>query len=321
MNKTAGFGLIIIVLLWIVVMDWAVFFPDSFNKVLFGADELDEVSVGVEGSKEIIRKPEIKFEELIINEQNDTKEEKIVDAVEEIVDEVEEPESITFSVANWHINGFGKKTTDNETKLELILDIIRQYDIIFVQGIQDSSGSAFNDLCLELSSYECRLSERTGESQTKEQYGVVYANDIEIVEWKDYSKDNRDEWERSPLMVKFKLNDFTFNAYNIHIDKDEALTEMEELEDIVINSGNVMVLGNLYADCDFYNMTHEKDFKEWDWVIDNNEDTFVLEEDCAFDRIILNEELSDKMKDSGIYNEDIKKDISNHYLIWVEFEV
>ena len=61
----------------------------------------------------------------------------------------------------------------------------------------------------------------------------------------------------------------------------------------------------------------EKEFNEWNWIIKDNEDTTSGETNCAYDRIISNNELKPRIIRYGIEKE-IKKEQSDHYLVWVE---
>jgi hypothetical protein len=79
------------------------------------------------------------------------------------------------------------------------------------------------------------------------------------------------------------------------------------------NKGNILILGDLNADCTY---TPEPVFQEWHWIIKDNEDTTATNSDCAYDRILMNDDAFSEYYSSGIYK-NISKDMSDHYLIWV----
>ena len=89
------------------------------------------------------------------------------------------------------------------------------------------------------------------------------------------------------------------------------------MDDVALNSGNVLILGDLNSDCDYYNNEVEKEFDEWHWVINDKEDTTSGESNCAYDRIIASNELKEKVIRHGI-EKNTEKEHSDHYLIWVE---
>ena len=68
----------------------------------------------------------------------------------------------------------------------------------------------------------------------------------------------------------------------------------------------------------YYDEDNIDHFLEWYWVTTNNDDTTVGDSDCSYDRIILNDGVSFEYVDDGIYKERITKEVSDHYLVWVE---
>jgi len=230
----------------------------------------------------------------------------------------------TFKVANWNLQVFGKTKASNESLMRFYASKIRGYDIVFVQEIRDSTGTAFPALCglLKDDGYSCRNSSRAGRSSSKEQYGVIYktAKNISITEFTDYNPDPEDRWERPPILVAFTANNYSLTAYNIHIKPEDVANELHYLEETVNKyEGNVVILGDLNADCSYYTRTSSKDFVSgFHWIVKDADDTTVSETDCAYDRIILNDEADKRFVSYGIDKEGVTKDISDHYLVWVE---
>ena len=226
------------------------------------------------------------------------------------------PTNITGNVkiANWNLQIFGVSKASNETLLNFYADTIDDYDIIFVQEIRDVSGESFDKLCNKLPEYSCKISSRAGRSTSKEQYGLIYKKGIELTLFEDYNPDNADRWERPPIEVEFLIKNTTYTIFNIHTKPSDVPNEMKNLETIVTNKENTIILGDLNADCSYYDNSKEPYFDNWTWVIKDDEDTTVADTDCAYDRIILNV----KYYNYGIYSQGITKDVSDHYLIWVE---
>ena len=108
-----------------------------------------------------------------------------------------------------------------------------------------------------------------------------------------------------------------FTAYNIHTKPGNVSSEIQSLESTVDNQGNTMVLGDLNADCYYYNPEYEEYFPEWHWIIKDTDDTTVSDSSCAYDRILLNQDMHREYIRYGIYT-NITKDVSDHYPVWVE---
>ncbi len=222
------------------------------------------------------------------------------------------------SIANWNLQIFGVSKASNLKLLNFYVDVIDEFDIIFIQEIRDKSQSSFEKLCDLLNDYNCKVSSRAGRSSSKEQYGVIYKKSILITEFKDYNPDLSDRWERPPIKVTFDVDDYIFSVYNIHIKPDDVQNELYALESIVENTGNELVLGDLNADCNYYNNDKENEFNSWYWILNDNEDTTTSATDCAYDRIILNSDMNEEFNSYGIYSKNIVKEISDHYLVWVQ---
>ncbi|MCK4521128.1 MAG: endonuclease/exonuclease/phosphatase family protein [Nanoarchaeota archaeon] len=223
-------------------------------------------------------------------------------------------------IANWNLQIFGNKKASNDTLLQIYASIIDDYDIIFIQEIRNKDQTAFPKLCNLLPDYACNVSSRAGRTTSKEQYGIIYRRGITIESWKDFNPDTQDRWERPPVEVTFNVEDYKIIAYNIHIKPSDVTNELAYLEDVVRTDGNVIVLGDLNADCSYYNPVTEIEFDSWNWIIQDNEDTTVATTDCAYDRIIMNDDAYQEYVSYEIFTEGITKDVSDHYLVWVEIE-
>lgn len=227
----------------------------------------------------------------------------------------------TFIVANWNLQIFGDKKANDTVIVDYYAEKISDYDIVFLQEIRDKDGSAFTELCARLPEYRCIMSSRAGRSSSKEQYGVIYLQKFNVSLY-DYSPDALDRWERPPIRVKIMSANYSIVAYNIHTKPDDATQEIYALEDLIKNEripGNVIVLGDLNADCNYYDENYETAFSKfngWYWVIKNSDDTTVGKSDCAYDRIIVNEDAEKEYVAYGIE----KTEYSDHYLIWVRLK-
>jgi len=227
--------------------------------------------------------------------------------------------SENIKVANWNLQILGDTKASNSELMNFYASVISNYDIIFVQEIRDSDTSAFYDLCDLLNGFDCRASSRAGRSSSKEQYGVIYKKGIEIEDFKDFNPDNKDRWERPPIEVTFDIGGYELIIYNLHAKPDDVSSEMDYLSEIVETGGNVVIIGDLNADCNYYDNSEESEFGSWNWLISDNQDTTSSSTNCAYDRIILNDDANAEVISHGIYSKGITKEVSDHYLVWVEF--
>jgi endonuclease/exonuclease/phosphatase family metal-dependent hydrolase len=222
-----------------------------------------------------------------------------------------------FTVANWNLHGFGVEDGQDAVLLTQYSDVIAQYDIVFLQEIRNEE--AFYNLCRYLgAAYQCEISSPAGIGSYKEMYGVAYRREIDIINWVDLSEMEAYElWARPPLVVTFNASNYTFTAWNIHIDPDQVEYELGNLESNVIGDGNLMILGDLNADCGYYSPEDSAIFLDWTWVIEHDADTNVAKSACAYDRIIVNKAMTPTVVDAGVHREGIDATMSDHYLVWV----
>jgi len=227
----------------------------------------------------------------------------------------------TVKIANWNLQIFGQAKSSNANLMQTYSSIINDYDIIFIQEIRDKEETSFPKLCSMLQNYSCLSSSRAGRSDSKEQYGIIYKNGINITSFKDYNPDTQDRWERPPIKTEFLINNYQITIYNIHTKPEDVQSELDYLEDITTNSGNVLILGDLNADCSYYNNGEQTEFDSWNWLITDNQDTTSGNSNCAYDRILLNSDANAEYKSYGIYKKQITTEISDHYLVWVEMKI
>lgn len=255
--------------------------------------------------------------------QKDTPTDNITeDVIPEPEKEKDNPaqETKNIKIANWNLQIFGDTKASKPELMNTYTSIIDDYDIVFVQEIRDSDGSAFVNLCSMLTNYDCKVSSRAGRSTSKEQYGIIYKKGIKVDEIKDYNPDAQDRWERPPIEVLFDIEGYKLRVYNIHTKPEAVKSELASLESIVSTNGNSIILGDLNADCDYYNPANTE-LDSWNWVIGDQEDTTSSATDCTYDRIIIDADAYDEYSTSGVFKTGITKDISDHYLVWVELKI
>ena len=131
---------------------------------------------------------------------------------------------------------------------------------------------------------------------------------------------------RQPFKAEFRAGVFDFVLLTVHTSPSVNVQELEGLEYFfrmteAEGEPDVIVLGDLNADCRYLKASDNISFKQpgYFWVVDDNSDTTVSKTDCAYDRFIFkNPTLEDYTGDWGVYS-NVTEEVSDHYLIWVEF--
>ncbi|VVC00132.1 Endonuclease/Exonuclease/phosphatase family protein [uncultured archaeon] len=225
-----------------------------------------------------------------------------------------------FRIASWNLQAFGDSKASDSNLLNYYASKMRDYNIVVVQEIRDADGSAFKKLCALLPDYNCLASSRAGTTSSKEQYGIIFRG-AGILEQHDYNEPGfRMKFERPPFAVKFRLGQHTFTVLILHAKPSDVERELENLQALADSlGGEVIVLGDLNADCDYYGEDSGAAFSNWLWAIPDSEDTTVSPNtDCTYDRIILNGEAKVGFVGYGVMN-DVNSDASDHYLVWAGF--
>ena len=113
-----------------------------------------------------------------------------------------------LKIASFNVQVFGKSKISKIEVKETLIKIISRYDIIFIQEIRDNSEIAIKKLIDELNKssnekYNYIISERLGNSNSKEQYAFIYKNaKIKIVDAIQYAEYN--DFERPPFGIKIE---------------------------------------------------------------------------------------------------------------------
>jgi len=178
------------------------------------------------------------------------------------------------------------------------------YDIFIVQEIRDASGEAIEILAQEFPDYEYILSNRAGQSSSKEQYAVFYNNQSTLVDYYDYQAEYQDEMQRPPMKTVFTSNNWTFTLFTIHTQPSNVPGELSLLEEIVSNTTeDTIIIGDLNADGSYYDEDNIEHFTDWNWVVTNDIDTTVAVSDNTYDRIIINDATENNFISFGVMDE------------------
>ncbi|XP_023933542.1 deoxyribonuclease-1-like [Lingula anatina] len=120
-----------------------------------------------------------------------------------------------LKIAAFNARTFGETKMSKEEVVDILVQIVRRYDIILIQGIRDITQESIYELLSLVNkeaggtSYSMELSERLGRSiYYKEQYAFLYRNEsaaaLGSYQYDDGPDDGSDAFEREPFFVKFR---------------------------------------------------------------------------------------------------------------------
>jgi deoxyribonuclease-1-like protein len=233
-----------------------------------------------------------------------------------------------LKIGTFNAQIFGVSKAEDASSLYIISHIVDSYDIIAFQEIRDATFTAFPKLMAKNPHLKYVTSSRLGKTKSKEQYAFIYDPEkVSIVSSKEY-QDPTGIFERPPFIAAFKFQNNVIVFIQIHVKPDNAEQEILALEDVLQDmrmqfpgENDIILLGDLNADCTYYN---NDDLKDYEWIITDDMDTTTKNTDCAYDRIIISQSLTDNIKYSGVdrfdiiytLNETETQKVSDHYPVY-----
>lgn len=223
------------------------------------------------------------------------------------VDEITESQYI---IGAWNIKQFNEAKATNEYLIPVIIDIIDDYDVLFLQEIRDSSGSVQQKLS-NINGFNYEISPKLGRSKNKEQYAYIYSSKMNPGKIRLYPDDN-DVFEREPFIMEFTVNEYSFVLIGCKTKSDDTNEEIKALEEVVewtrkeFKNDNIFIIGNLWASFPYFNKNADI-LTDFNWLIDNNQNTVVNGNEKTFDRIIA---LTDNPILFGIGVDDLDEETS-----------
>uniref|UniRef100_H2YIL1 Endonuclease/exonuclease/phosphatase domain-containing protein n=1 Tax=Ciona savignyi TaxID=51511 RepID=H2YIL1_CIOSA len=230
---------------------------------------------------------------------------------------------------------------DKPQVVDILIEIVQRYDILMIQEIRDSAGTALPELVDDVNAvssvpYDFVVSPRTGRTSSKEQYGYIFRSDKVSVIGEYQWPDNADVFEREPYSVQFSRKSAgsqkTFSYISIHAKPDDAVSEIDHLDDVYddvakIYGEDAMIAGDFNADCSYVCSTCWQSIDMWTdprftWLIGSNVDTTVSSTDCAYDRIVVaGSAMTANSGPGSVFRFDLEyklsyeetKDVSDHY--------
>jgi endonuclease/exonuclease/phosphatase family metal-dependent hydrolase len=252
------------------------------------------------------------------------------------------PDTIKLGAFNLQI--FGTTKAGKPEVMEVLSKIIRNYDVIAVQEIRDSSQTALPALRDTVNSnganYDFVVSDRLGRTTSKEQYSYIYnMQTMQVIGSPYVYSDSNDIFQREPYVANFKAKNgnFDFVLITIHTDPDTATQEISDLPKVVDDAkiryqgeGDFVVMGDLNADCTYFKESDPSPLRSSDyyWIINNSVDTTTKSTDCTYDRIIITTPaITDYTGNSGVFRFDTAYNlnydgtiaVSDHYPVYADF--
>uniref|UniRef100_A0A8C5JVY7 Deoxyribonuclease 1 like 2 n=1 Tax=Junco hyemalis TaxID=40217 RepID=A0A8C5JVY7_JUNHY len=234
------------------------------------------------------------------------------------------PATAMLRIGAFNIQSFGDTKMSNKEVAEIIINVLRRYDVVLVQEVRDSDLSAVTQLMEQLNSastsqYDYEISGPLGRENYKEMYLFIYRTDVvSVVDTYQY-EDPQDVFSREPFILRVsapstKVKEFVLVP--LHSAPHDAVAEIDALYDVylaIINkwgTDNMMFLGDFNADCSYVQPSDWPSIRLrtsdiFKWLIPDSADTTVGKSDCAYDRIVV---CGSKLKRSvlsnsaGIYN-------------------
>ena len=254
-------------------------------------------------------------------------------------------EEETLRIGAFNIQVYGKSKASKPEVMAVLGKIIRTYDVVAVQEIRDKSQTALPTLLDTVNSdgtpYAYIVSDRLGRTTSKEQYAYIYnTRTVEQIGTAHTYQEpgDTDPFHREPYIASFKAREgnFDFTLITIHTDPDEATEEINALGDVVTYAQSTypeeqedfIVLGDLNADCSYFNEDLNSTLSDYYWCINNSVDTTTKATNCTYDRIIItNSSVADFCGESGVFRYDLEYGlteeemtaVSDHYPVYAEF--
>lgn len=243
-----------------------------------------------------------------------------------------------ITIASFNIQDFGQSKSQKPDVMEILCEIVNDYDICAIQEVSDKTEKTIPNFIQKLGQdYTHITCERVGRGE-KEQYSFVY--NTKTVEYlgKSYTySDEDDVFAREPFIAYFKSGNFDFVLINIHTQPSNAASEINALDEVVLdarkkfpNEKDFIVLGDYNADGNYFDEDGKCELKkkEYTWIIPNNADTTVATSSNTYDRLVVTtgclEDYAHKWDVRNFQKEfqlspEKTKEVSDHYPIWAMF--
>lgn len=250
-----------------------------------------------------------------------------------------------ISIASWNLKNFGKTKLKDQDRINIIISVLKKFDIIAIQEVQDKSLSLPTKLIEKINAagenYNVVSSKRVGRTK-KEQYLFVYDDDVIdfIPNTTGYGIEPNNEYSREPFYANFRAGNFDFYLMTIHTDPDDVDVEIPmlklsylDLQDETTIENDIILLGDFNAKApgvtagSYITMNSIAGISDIFFTIMDETNT---RGGRAYDNIIFQSNYTTEYSGaSGVYTfwtdygltEDEGFKISDHKLVWAKFRI
>ncbi|KAK1877837.1 Deoxyribonuclease-1 [Dissostichus eleginoides] len=240
-------------------------------------------------------------------------------------------------IGAFNIQKFGDKKSSNKDVMDIINQVVHEYDIILIQEVLDKEGTVTQRLMSLVNSGTTQFSYISsvplGPTVYKERYLYLY-NFLYNNVMKNFN--------REPFVVKFHspytaVKDFVLIPQ--HTCPNAAVKEIDALYDVAIyalsrwSTKNIMLLGDFNAGSKYVPKKRWQEIrlftdKNFHWLITDNVDTTVSGSKQAYDRIVVTTDMNRgvlagsavvfNFKNKYGLTQDKTKDVSDHFPVQVQ---
>lgn len=216
-------------------------------------------------------------------------------------------------VGAFNIQVFGVTKMSKPEVVDILVKIIKRYDLLLIQEIRDSTYTAIYDLLSKVNHGEqepfmMELSPRLGRTISKEQYAFFYRPDAGLEVKASYvyndvyvsANSTMDKFEREPYILAFTSANTDlpeFSMAGIHVSPENAVEEINGFYGVFYDMKtqfsipDAMIMGDLNADCNYVSKSEWAEIPlkldpAYKWWIGDDADTTVKATECAYDRFI-----------------------------------
>ena len=256
-----------------------------------------------------------------------------------------EPLNQSITIASWNLKNIGQTKLNDPARIDVIIDVLKKYDIIAIQEVKDVSLQLPQQLVNKMNengrNYNVIASDRVGRN-VFEQYLFVYDDDKidSISSSEGYGIEPNDEFEREPYYAMFRSGNFDFYLFTIHTKPDSVATEIPalraaymDLQNNTPDENDIILLGDFNGKAPGVSVGS---YITMDAIAQIPNIIFTINEETntrggrAYDNIIFQGNYTTEFSDSSgvntfwlpyALNEDQGFAISDHKLVWAVFNI
>jgi len=255
------------------------------------------------------------------------------------------PQDQSITIASWNLKNIGQSKFNDPTRINVIIDVLKKYDMIAIQEVKDISLQLPQLLVDKInedgSNYNVVASKRVGRNVFEQYLFVFDDNKIDaITNTSGYGIEPNDEFAREPFYTMFRSGNFDFYLMTIHTDPDDVGIEIPalkeayvELQNITPNENDIILLGDLNGKAPG---VAAGSYITMDTIAQIPNIVFTVNEETntrggkAYDNIIFQNNYTKEYSNlSGVntfwlpygLDEDQGFSISDHKLVWATFNI